>query len=72
MGNKLTPRSHQQMEAIAKSLRTLAEQIATVADGMASKKDEDVPLPWNQRQFTALDVLIGSGGFARLMPELHD
>ena len=61
MGNKLTPISHLQLEAVAGSLRAIAEQLSTVADAMRTAKNDEAPLPWNQRQFTALDILIASG-----------
>lgn len=60
MGHKLSWMSQSQIENVAHALTQSASQMATILAGMMQRNREETLLPWNDRQFAALDVLTTS------------
>lgn len=61
MGTKLSEVSRLQLETTAEAFRNLAEQLQIVAAAMLEFRIDEMPLPWNQRQFDCLDVVVKAG-----------
>lgn len=60
MGHKLAVITADQIEAIADSLKQSCDKMTVILAGMSMRNRSEVLIPWNERQFTALDVITAS------------